>query len=45
MAYRPVQREMEHGLPRLETTSINSNEFDNSIRTAPPLAASIWSFT
>ena len=33
------QRGMQHGLPKLETTQMNSNDFDNGLRTAPPLAA------
>ncbi|KAJ6439886.1 C2H2 transcription factor [Purpureocillium lavendulum] len=33
------QRGMQHGLPKLETTQVSSNDFDNGLRTAPPLAA------
>ncbi|PNY26263.1 hypothetical protein TCAP_03799 [Tolypocladium capitatum] len=32
------QRGMPHGLPKLETGQINSNDFDNGLRTAPPMA-------
>lgn len=32
------QRGMHHGLPKLETAQISSNEFENGLRTAPPMA-------
>ena len=32
------QRGMPHGLPKLETGQFNSNDFDNGLRTAPPMA-------
>ena len=32
------QRGMPHGLPKLETGQLSSNDFDNGLRTAPPMA-------
>ncbi|XP_044718896.1 fungal specific transcription factor domain-containing protein [Hirsutella rhossiliensis] len=32
------QRGMHHGLPKLETAQMSSNEFENGLRTAPPMA-------
>lgn len=33
------QRGLPHGLPKLETAQISSNDFDTGLRTAPPMAA------
>lgn len=32
------QRGMHHGLPKLETAQMGSNEFEHGLRTAPPMA-------
>lgn len=32
------QRGMHHGLPKLETAQISGNDFENGLRTAPPMA-------
>lgn len=34
------QRGMQHGLPKLETGAMNNGDFDNGLRTAPPMAFS-----
>ncbi|KAL7789162.1 fungal-specific transcription factor domain-containing protein [Trichoderma ceciliae] len=33
------QRDIPHGLPKLETGQIGGTDFDNALRTAPPLSA------